>query len=153
MITENTEVTAGEPVPSIPKEKYYNLKPIMVATVLGGPIAAGYMMYRNYTITGEEEGAKSIIIWAIIYTYLLFGVMMLLPEPVVELIPRIVIPWINGGIAFLVARKYQSDILLDHELQNGAFYSIWRSVWLGIVCALVTVIMIIPLVFFMSPIL
>ncbi|MBB6612324.1 hypothetical protein H7F15_14835 [Pontibacter sp. Tf4] len=153
MIEENTEVAAGENVPSVPEEKYYNLNPIMVATVLGGPIAAGYMMYRNYTTTGEEEGAKSIIIWAIIYTYLLFGVMMLLPEPVIDRIPNIVIPWINGGIAYFVAKKYQNNILLEHEQQNGAFYSVWRSVWMGIVCAVVTVIMIIPLLFFMSPVL
>jgi len=148
---DNTELLIEENVQEIPKEKFYTLNQIMIATVLGGPIAGGYLMYQNYNKIGEEEGAKSIIIWSMVCTYFLFGTLILLPESITAYIPRMVIPWMNGAIAYYIAKKYQYDFLNEHEVQHGSFYKVWRSLWLGIVCALVTVIMIIPLVFFLSP--
>ena len=54
--------------------KLYSKKNIVGSTFFGGPLAAGYLLFRNFKGLGNDDAARNSLLIAIGVTALLFGV-------------------------------------------------------------------------------
>ncbi|HLV51377.1 MAG TPA: hypothetical protein VKY44_05420 [Flavobacterium sp.] len=127
--------------------KLFSSNSIWTATFLGGPLAFGYMMWKNCLSLGQNERGKIILIVSIIITILLFLSLFLLPENFIDKIPRTIIPIINAAIAYIFIEKTQGEILKKHKKNGNEFYSLWNVVGITIVSTVVTLAVIFAIAF------
>tara|TARA_R110001583_G_scaffold22614_3_gene84676 strand:+ start:745 stop:1542 length:798 start_codon:yes stop_codon:yes gene_type:complete len=115
----------------------YSSKAIGGATFLGGPLAAGYMISENFkALDKPDEGRKSLIV-GIVTTVILFGGMFMLPERIIDKLPRQLIPLIYTGIIWGIVEWTQGDILKAHKENNNSFYSGWRAAGIGLISLII----------------
>ncbi|WP_179337638.1 hypothetical protein [Winogradskyella ludwigii] len=130
--------------------KFYSQKAIGIATFIGGPLAAGYLIRENYLSLGKpDEGNKSLII-GIIATVLLFTGIFMIPESIMEKVPSQIIPIIYTGIIYLIVNKIHGTILDEHKENGNEFYSGWKAAGVGVVSLIILLIGIFAYVF-LSP--
>lgn len=115
--------------PERPTSKLYTENAIRIATFLGGPLIAGYLIADNYKQLGETEKIKTTWMIAIIATVLLFVIAWFLPEKTPPyLLP---IPYTVG--AYYLAQNLQGAKIKAHIAAGGQTWSIWRAVVAGLV--------------------
>jgi hypothetical protein len=119
------------------ERKFYSQRVILIATFLGSPAAAGILIRRNFLSLGKEKQGFNALIIGIISTILLFVVLFLLPEPIIDKIPNVLIPLMYTGIIYFIVEKTQGEALREHQENNNLFYSVWRSVAIGFACSIV----------------
>lgn len=120
-------------------QKFYSLRSISIATFLGGPVAAGILIRRNFLNLNEDKKALNALFIGILSTLLLFVLLFSIPESTIDRIPSSLIPAIYTGLIYLVANKLQGEILQDHKDNRGEFYSAWRATGIGLVFSLLIV--------------
>ncbi|WP_407556695.1 hypothetical protein [Winogradskyella sp. 4-2091] len=111
--------------------KLYSQRSIGIASFIGSPLAAGYLINQNYKALNEPEKGNKTLILSIIVTIIIFGSMFTLPEYIVDKIPRMIIPAVYTGIIYLIVEKIHGNILNNHLEKNNEFYSSWRAVGIG----------------------
>jgi len=117
--------------------KLYSSKTISGATFLGGPLAAGYLISENFkALNKPDEGRKSLII-GIITTIILFGGMFILPEKIIDKIPRQLIPLIYTGIIWGIVEWTQGEPLKAHKEYGNSFFSGWKAAGIGLISLLI----------------
>jgi len=129
--------------------KLYSSNSIAMATFLGGPLVAGYLIRENYRALQEERKAKQALVWGIIATIVVFGALLLLPEAIVDRIPNYIFPAIFAGIVSWIVEAKQGDVLRQHKANQNEFYSGWRSAGLALVSALMIMICVVGVIFLM----
>jgi hypothetical protein len=130
--------------------KFYSQKAIGIATFIGGPLAAGYLIRENYlTLNKPDEGKKSLII-GIISTIILFGGIFIIPESILDKVPNQILPLIYTGIIYLIVEKIHGQILNKHKENKNEFFSGWRAAGIGLISLVVLSIGIFGYVF-LSP--
>lgn len=116
--------------PSTITHKLYNERAILIATFVGGPLAGGYLLARNFGTFNEP--AKAGKTWIVT-----IGVMLLLAGsafvPAADAIPGVVYSLLFCCTAHFAARKYQGSSIALHQTNGGEFYSTWRAVLTGLV--------------------
>ena len=117
--------------------KLYSSKAISGATFLGGPLAAGYLISENYKALDKPDIGRAALIIGIVVTVILFGGIFMLPETIIDKIPRQIIPLIYTGIIWGIVEWKQGDILKAHKENNNSFFSGWRAAGVGIVSLLI----------------
>ena len=128
-MTENQNLT----------NKFYSQRAIMIATYLGGPLAAGFLARQNFINFGKDEYGKYSLIIGIISTILIFVGIFSIPENILDKIPNILIPAIYTGIIYLIIEKLQGKDLKEHKNNNGEFYSAWKATAIGTICMAILV--------------
>lgn len=123
---------------SIKKDiKLYSAKAISVATFLGGPLVAGYLIGENFkAIDKPTEGRNSLVI-GIVATIILFGGLFMIPENIIDKIPQQIIPLLYTGIIWGMVEWKQGDILKAHKENNNSFFSGWRAAGIGLISLLI----------------
>ncbi len=116
---------------------FYSQRAIAIATYLGGPVAAGVLIRRNFINLGKEDYGKYALFIGIISTILLFVGIFSIPEHIIDKIPNVVIPAIYTGIIYLIVDRVQGQELKKHKEKNGQFYSGWKAAGIGAVCMVV----------------
>jgi hypothetical protein len=111
--------------------RLYSQAAIAIATYLGGPIAAGALMRRNFINLGQEQWGKHAFFFGFVATVLVFLGIFLLPDAVIDKIPDALIPAIYTGIVFLFVERIQGPKLKEHKESNGPFFSKWRAAGIG----------------------
>jgi len=130
--------------------KFYSQRAIAIATFIGGPLAAGYLIRENYlTLNKPEEGKKSLII-GIVSTIVLFVVIFMIPEGIIDKIPNQIFPLVYTGIVFMIVDKIQGKTLNQHKEHKNHFFSGWKAAGIGLVSFVIISIGIIGYVF-LSP--
>ncbi|WP_298512498.1 hypothetical protein [uncultured Kordia sp.] len=126
----------------------YTKRAIGIATFIGGPIAAGYLIRENYNELQEESKGNNILIISIVATIALFVLIFSIPESFINKIPNVVIPAIYTAlITFWVEHTFGS-IFKQHEENKYSFYSVWRAVGIGVVSLLIMLVGIFGYVYF-----
>jgi hypothetical protein len=120
-------------------QKFYSLRSISIATFLGGPVAAGILIRRNFLNLNEDKKAVNALFIGILSTVLLFVVLFSMPESTIDRIPSSLIPAIYTGLIYLIANKLQGETLQEHKNNRGEFYSAWRAAGIGLVFSLLIV--------------
>ncbi|WP_121353723.1 hypothetical protein [Flavisolibacter nicotianae] len=122
--------------PSTVTQKLYNERAILIGTFVGGPLAGGYLLARNFAALNQPGRAGKTWMATI-------GVLLLLIAssfiPLADKIPPVVYGFALGWTAHFVARKYQGSNLALHRENGGQFYSTWRAVFTGVVSLLLLV--------------
>lgn len=126
----------------------YSLRSIAIASLLGGPAAAGYILCRNFKTLGQiAQGEKALII-GVCGTLLLFLLIFLVPETYLDRIPNIWIPLLYTVIIYTLASKLQGVALQQHKENNHPFYSAWKATGIAGIFALVVTLFIFGVAFF-----
>jgi len=117
--------------------KLYSNREITIATFFGGPLAAGYLVKKNYQVMGEsDKGVMSLVIGIISTTILLAG-LLLVPESITDRIHGPLLPIIYTAIISILVNKFQGSFIKAHKENGGSFYSGWKAAGVGAVCMLI----------------
>ena len=120
--------------------KFYSQKAIGIATFIGGPLAAGYLIRENYlSLDKPDEGKKSLII-GLISTVLLFTGIFMIPESIMDKFPNQILPAIYTGIIYLIVEKIHGTILNQHKQNGNEFYSGWKAAGIGLISLIILLI-------------
>jgi hypothetical protein len=116
--------------------KLYSQRAIGIATYLGGPLAAGFLIRKNYiNLNQERKGLNSLII-GIVSTFILFVGLFSIPENIIEKIPNALIPLVYTGVIYLIVESIQGKELKEFKEKDGAFHSGWNAAGIGLVSGL-----------------
>jgi hypothetical protein len=118
-------------------KKFYSQRAITIATYLGGPLAAGYLVKKNYETLEQPENGKYALIIGIVSTIILFAGILSIPEPIIDKIPRPLIPLIYTGFIYWIVNRLHGDILDLHKESGGEFYSGWKAAGIGAISMLI----------------
>lgn len=118
-------------------QKFYSQRAIAIATYFGGPLAAGYLVKKNYETLGQPGNARKSLIIGIIATILLLTGIFSLPKGTIDKIPNALFPLVYTGIIYLLVEKFQGKSLKNHKEAGGVFYSGWKAAGIGAIAMLV----------------
>lgn len=119
------------------KSKFHSQAAIVIATYIGGPLAAGYLIKKNYDTLGQHENAKKSLIIGVISMVLLVVSIFSVPEHIMSKIPNAIIPLAYTGIILLIVEKIQGAKLKEHKESGGEFHSRWKAAGAGVASLLV----------------
>ncbi|MCU0378511.1 MAG: hypothetical protein MUC78_09660 [Bacteroidales bacterium] len=120
-------------------KKFYSQTAITIATYFGGPLAAGYLVKKNYDTLEQPENGKKALIIGIVSTILLFIGIFSIPEPIIDKIPNALIPLIYTGIIYWIVERIHGDILKTHKESGGEFYSGWKAAGIGAIAMVILI--------------
>ncbi|MEH6536376.1 MAG: hypothetical protein V7719_08300 [Psychroserpens sp.] len=118
-------------------KKLHSSKAIGGATFLGGPLAAGYLIQENFNALDKPTEGRNSLIIGIIATIVLFGGIFMIPESIIDKMPKQLIPLIYTGIIWGIVEWMQGDALKSHKEHGNAFFSGWRAAGVGFVALLI----------------
>ena len=118
--------------------KLYNERAVMVGTLLGGPLVAGYFLAENYKALDQGEKVNRTWLFTVIGFLLILTIAYITPHRV----PSYIFPIVYSGIAQFLAQRFQGDHIKAHTVSGGGMYSIWRSVWIGVISAIIFLVII-----------
>lgn len=128
-------------------KKVFSQKAISIATYIGGPVAAGYLLQKNYqTFNEPEKGKKAFFIGAVSTIFIFVGI-FLLPEQIVDMIPNVLIPAIYTGIVYWIVEKEQGGLLTAHKETEGKFHSGWKAAGIGGIFMMILIVFIVGFAF------
>ncbi|MBB2495611.1 hypothetical protein [Aquipseudomonas ullengensis] len=122
-------------------EKLYSLAAVGWATFFGTPLAGAYVLAHNFRSLGLHQHVKTVWLLAI---GLLLAVSVL----------TYVLPENLSGTGFTVAQVmgmyfYAKSLIAaqitEHRLRDGAFYSNWRAVGIGLLMLVAVLVVVVPL--------
>ena len=120
--------------------RFFSQKAIGIATFIGTPMAAGYLIRENYKSLGEPEKGRNALIISIVVTLLLFVGIYRIPEAIMDKIPNFIIPAIYMGIIYLIVEKIHGPILKNHESNGYEFISNWRAAGIGFISLIILIV-------------
>lgn len=118
-------------------KKFYSQRAITIATYFGGPLAAGYLVKKNFEVLDQPDHAQKSLIIGIVSTLLLFAGIFSIPAPIIDKIPQPLIPLIYTGIIYLIVERIQGKNLKQHKESGGEFYSGWKAAGVGAIAMVI----------------
>jgi hypothetical protein len=113
----------------------FTTKNIWTGTMLGGPIAGGYYLYKNFKIFGNTKKAILSIIISIAFTILLLSLIKFIPANV----PNLLIPVIYTVIFYIIAKIFQEDAIIEY-LEKEQIKAGWgKTILVAIICVIITI--------------
>lgn len=122
--------------------KFYSKNAIGIATFLGGPLAAGYVIRENYLSLNKPDEAKKSLLFGIIATVLLFTGIFIIPENIIEKVPNQLFPLIYTAIIFIIVEKIHGPILSQHKENGNDFHSAWKAAGIGFISLIILLVVI-----------
>lgn len=120
-------------------KKLFTQKGISIATFLGGPLAAGYLVRQNFRALGKVTEALISIILGILLTAATFIPLFMLPEDIVDKIPNQLIPAIYTLMIYGIVELVQGKDLKRYKEEERQFESNWKATGIGLLWMLVLV--------------
>jgi predicted neutral ceramidase superfamily lipid hydrolase len=115
--------------------KIYSVRSIRIATFIGGPLVAAYLMAANFKQFGEEHKVTRTWLWSILIFIALIIISFFLPDS----IPNIVYNLVYLLIASFFVQKYQAEKIDSHINSGGLTYKTYRAVLIAIVSMIIMV--------------
>lgn len=116
----------------------YDHKSILIGTLMGGPLAAGYLMSQNYKIFGKPDSAQTAFFLGIIITILYFGGILIIPAEILNYIPKALVSVLTVGIVAVILDYKQDDLIQAYIARRGAKASRWKAAGIGVVCSAIS---------------
>jgi hypothetical protein len=127
--------------------KIFTNKAISVATFFGGPLAAGFLISKNYQVFGNDNAARNSIFIGIISTILMFAGIFMIPENIIDKIPQPLIPAIYTAIIAGLVEKLQGQKIKDFLANNGQKASNWQAAGYGFIGLLIIAAFLVVMIF------
>ncbi|MDR2887753.1 MAG: hypothetical protein LBV26_07130 [Bacteroidales bacterium] len=121
-----------------PVQKIYREKAVAVATALGGPLVAGYILAENFRAFNEPGRVKRTWLWTAAATAVIFGPLLFISESASDKIPNYIIPVITAAIATMLVNRFQKENIAAHTASGGRFFGWWRTVAVSLAGCAVT---------------
>lgn len=121
-------------------EKVYKDREIWVGTLLGGTLAAGYMVAANYKAFGETDKVRKTWFITIAATVILF--LILFFAPYVDRLPNQLFSLVCAGIIIVLAQIFQGEKINAHIRAGGRIQSWWKTIGVGLIGLVVTLFLI-----------
>jgi hypothetical protein len=123
------------------KQTVFTLRSITIAAFLGGPLAAGVLIYRNFVCFGRRKAAYATLALGIFLIISVIFVLMTMPERLDSIYIKLVIPAFYTTAVTLFAKKYQGHLIEEH-LKKGFGKAAWWLTPLFSAAILATVVVI-----------
>jgi hypothetical protein len=120
----------------------YKDNKIWLGAYLGGPLVAGYLIAENFKSFNEISKAKKTWIYTVIGTILIFGVTFLIPEDVIEKIPKYTIPLFYTVIAYGLMKHYQGKNISAFIALGGKQFGWGRTIIVSLIGLVITTVLI-----------
>lgn len=127
--------------------KFYTKKAIGIATFIGGPAAAGYLIGVNFRNLNETSKGLTALVLGIVFTLFLLSLGFILPEPVLDKFPSAFLPMIYTGLIYIIVDNTQGKALKEHEEKGNEFFSAWRAAGIGLVSLMLILLLIFGYIF------
>jgi O-antigen/teichoic acid export membrane protein len=135
---------APEPQPSA---RLFTPAQIGLATFLGAPLAAGWLMARNYRALEEKKKEKRCLIYATLGTTAVMALAFVLPDN----FPNTALP-IGYTIGIVqIAKQVQGPMIDAHLARGGSAGSWWATVGIGLLSLLIVIVVFFPVAYFLLP--
>jgi hypothetical protein len=145
MVTEPVEAQYL-PRPDVP---LYSIPTIALASFLGGPLAAGWLVSVNFRRLNEPRAARKSLINGILATLALVALMVALPADWTSRLPGITVPAIYTAMIWILAERIQGPTLAAHFARGGLRHSPWRAVGISLIAALPVAVVLVGMVLVM----
>jgi hypothetical protein len=109
--------------------KLFSKRAISIATFFGGPLAAGYLIKKNYDSLQKPEQGKMSMFLGLVSSVIIFCAIFLMPEGTLDKVPNVLIPAIYTACILLILEKTQGKVLRNHK----NFYSLEKAAIAGII--------------------
>lgn len=119
-------------------EKVYKDREIWVATLLGGTLAAGYMVAKNYRAFGETD--KIWKTWLATVAATAF-VLLVSFAPYIDRLPNHLFSLVCAGIIVVLVQMYQGEKIRTHVRAGGRIQSWWKTLGVSMAGFCITVIL------------
>ena len=120
-------------------KRIYTNRAIGVATYLGGPLVAGYLIAENFKSFNETDKAKKTWIYTIIGTIIIFGGLFSIPDDILESIPIYGMPLIYTAIAYGFVKHYQDKNISAFIALGGQPFGWGRTIIISLIGCAITV--------------
>ncbi len=120
-------------------KRIYINRAIWIATSIGGPLVAGYLISENFKVFNETRKAKITWIIVIIGTILLLGGINLIPDNIIDSIPKAFIPLIYTAIAYVSVQHFQEKNIAAFIALGGKSFSWGRTIMVSLIGLEVTI--------------
>ncbi|MCW3789012.1 hypothetical protein [Plebeiibacterium sediminum] len=127
--------------------KLYSQRAIGIATYIGGPIAAGWLIRENFRNLGNDDYGKHALAISILATFFIFAGIFSIPESVMDKIPNFIITLVYTGIIYLTVEKLQGKDIAAHQKSEGAFFSGWKAAGVGLINMVIYMVVILGYTF------
>jgi len=117
---------------------------VFAGAFAGGPIAAVYLVWKNFKALGNESLARQTILWGSILVLATVVSVPFLPDK----FPNYALPAVFGGVAMVVANNFQMRKKTIEESGEYGFASFWRVT--GVVVVSIIVFMVVILAFWFA---
>lgn len=117
--------------------KLFSQNAISLATFFGGPLAAGYLVKKNYDALNQTENSKKALMYGVLGTILIFTGLIAIPETTLDKIPNALIPAIYTGVIYFIVERIQGQVLKNHKAEGGEFYSGWKAAGIGTIAMVI----------------
>lgn len=119
-----------EVVPPRSDARLHKRTGIAVATLVGGPIAAAYLVYDNFKQLGLRDKARRSLVWFCLGSCLFWLVAWHTP---IDLISQFIAVTLPSLISVVLAVQFlQGEIIATHRLSGCAFRSVWFGFVIGV---------------------
>lgn len=113
------------------KPKIFTNKMITAATFLGGPLAAGFLISKNYRVFGKDNAARNSLLIGIISTIILFVGIFSIPDYIIEKIPNAIIPGLYTLLTAGLVKWLQGEDIKNFLSNEGEKASNWTAAGFG----------------------
>lgn len=120
------------------ERKIYRANLILPATFLGGPLCAGYIIAENFKTFGDNHKVGATWTISILSTVAIFLAVFKIPDSI--FIPPQLIPLVYSGIAYGIISVLQGREIEAYVIETGRVFSAGRSVVIGLIGAVTTII-------------
>ena len=124
-----------------PYVKFHSQTSIAIAALIGGPVAACFLMMRNFFNLDRIIAGWLAVILGIATEAALYYVIPTLPTSYFENVPILFLWLIDTLIIMMIVKASMGGDLDQHKEYKGDFYSRWNAVGIGVVCAIITALL------------
>jgi hypothetical protein len=110
------------------KQKIYSPNQVLAGSLLGGPMAMVYLLWKNFQALEDPYGMRQILIWGSIFIVMMIGFAPLLPTTW----PDYVLPIGYSLAAWSLAASYQMSKQAIGASQDYEFQSAWNVIAVSI---------------------
>jgi hypothetical protein len=98
--------------------------------LLGGPIAACWLLAENYAVFGDPGARTQALIWGVVGTVAILGAAFVLPEG----FPSSILPTGYTLALYQIAKTFQGPGIDARFAAGHRKQSVWRVIGIGVVC-------------------
>jgi len=152
-------VSYAKPLPASMKEipklkeeiplnkKFFSSKQISFGTYLGGPLAGAYMIGQNFKSLGKIKKSKYSIYLGILISIIVFILLFLIPENILDKIPNVLFPAIYTVACYFIARHFFGNLIEKNNSNEEKFHSWWRAIIISLISFLILMSVVFAVVF------